>query len=67
MNARAASVGMTLAQYMQEYQNLDEAGFRAAFQENGERMAKQYIMYQAIADRRGLRPRRKKLPGKYPH
>lgn len=56
MNARAASVGMTLAQYMQLYQGLDEAGYRAAFQENGERMAKQYMMYQAIADKEGLAP-----------
>ncbi len=63
MNARAASVGMTLAQYMQEYQNLDEAGFRAAFQENGERMAKQYIMYQAIADREGLAPTEEEIVG----
>ena len=63
MNARAASVGMTLAQYMQEYQNLDEAGFRAAFQENGERMAKQYIMYQAIADREGLAPTEEEIAG----
>lgn len=63
MNARAASVGMTLAQYMQEYQNLDEAGFRAAFQENVERMAKQYIMYQAIADREGLAPTEEEIAG----
>ena len=63
MNARAASVGMTLAQYMQEYQNLDEAGFRAAFQENGERMANQYIMYQAIADREGLAPTEEEIAG----
>lgn len=63
MNARAASVGMTLAQYMQEYQNLDEAGFRAVFQENGERMAKQYIMYQAIADREGLAPTEEEIAG----
>lgn len=56
MSARAASVGMTLAQYMQLYQGMDEAGYKAAFQENGERMAKQYMMYQAIADREGLAP-----------
>jgi len=56
MNARAASVGMTLVQYMQLYQGLDEAGYRAAFDEQGLRMTKQYIMYQAIADREGLMP-----------
>lgn len=56
MSARAASAGMTLAQYMQLYQGLDEAGYRAAFAENGERMAKQYVMYQAIADQEGLAP-----------
>lgn len=56
MNARAASLGMTLAQYMQLYQGLDEAGYRAAFNEQGVRMTKQYIMYQAIADKEGLMP-----------
>lgn len=56
MSARAASMGMSLAQYMQMYQGLDEAGYQAAFQENGERMAKRYLMYQAIADREGLAP-----------
>lgn len=56
MNARAASVGMTLAQYMQLYQGMDENAYRAAFAEEGVRMTKQYIMYQAIADREGLSP-----------
>lgn len=56
MSARAASLGMNLVQYMQLYQGLDEAGYRAAFDEQGLRMTKQYIMYQAIADREGLAP-----------
>lgn len=56
MSAEAAKAGMTLAQYMQLYQGLDEAGYKAAFAENGERMAKQYVMYQAIADQEGLSP-----------
>ncbi|MDE7246377.1 MAG: trigger factor [Lachnospiraceae bacterium] len=56
MNVRAASVGMTLSQYMMVYQGLDEEGYRAAFDEQGMLMAKKYIMYQAIADQEGLAP-----------
>lgn len=56
MSVRAASIGMSLMQYMQLYQGLDEAGYRALFDEEGLRMAKQYIMYQAIADKEGLMP-----------
>lgn len=56
VSVRAASLYMTLAQYMQLYEGLDEAGYRALFDEEGVRMAKQYIMYQAIADREGLMP-----------
>lgn len=63
MNARAASLGMTLAQYMQLYQGLDEAGYRAAFDEQGKRMTKQYIMYQAIADKEGLMPTEEEIAG----
>lgn len=63
MNARAASLGMTLAQYMQLYQGLDEAGYRAAFDEQGRRMTKQYIMYQAIADKEGLMPTQEEIAG----
>ncbi len=61
MNARAASLGMTLVQYMQLYQGLDEPGYRAAFEEQGVRMAKQYVMYQAIADREGLAPTKEEI------
>lgn len=63
MNARAASLGMTLVQYMQLYQGLDEAGYRAAFEEEGVRMTKQYIMYQAIADKEGLAPTEEEVSG----
>lgn len=56
MNIRASSAGMTLSQYMQLYQGLDEAGYRAAFDEQGMQMTKKYVMYQAIADREGLAP-----------
>lgn len=63
MNARAASMGMTLAQYMQLYQGLDETGYRAAFAEEGVRMTRQYIMYQAIADKEGLVPTQEEVSG----
>lgn len=56
MSIRASSLGMTLAQYMKLYQGLDAEGYRAAFDEEGEQMTKQYIMYQAIAEKEGLMP-----------
>ena len=55
MSSRAASYGMTLAQYML-YQGMDEDAYRAAFEEEGTQMAQRYIMYQAIADNEGLNP-----------
>lgn len=61
MSARAASMGMTLAQYMQLYQGLGAEEYQAAFQENGELMAKRYLMYQAIADKEGLAPTREEI------
>lgn len=61
MNIRAASVGMTLSQYMQLYQGLDEAGYRAAFDEQGMQMTKKYVMYQAIADQEGLAPTQEEI------
>ena len=64
MSANAASAGMTLAQYMQLYEGLDEEGYRALFDEEGVRMAKQYIMYQAIADREGLMPAQEQISEK---
>lgn len=63
MSVRASSIGMSLAQYMQLYQGLDEAGYRALFDEEGMRMAKQYIMYQAIADKEGLVPTEEEVSG----
>ncbi len=63
MSVRASSLGMSLAQYMQFYRNLDEAGYRALFDEEGVRMAKQYIMYQAIADKEGLMPTEEEVAG----
>lgn len=63
MNARASSLGMTLAQYMQLYQGMDETAYRAAFEEEGVRMTKQYIMYQAIADKEGLAPTQEEVSG----
>ena len=61
MSVRASSVNMTLAQYMQLYEGLDEAGYRALFDEEGLRMTKQYIMYQAIADKEGLAPTKEEI------
>ena len=63
MSIRASSIGMSLAQYMQLYQGLDEAGYRTLFDEEGLRMAKQYIMYQAIADKEGLVPTDEEVAG----
>lgn len=63
MSARASSIGMSLAQYMQLYQGLDAAGYRTLFDEEGLRMAKQYIMYQAIADKEGLVPTEEEVAG----
>lgn len=61
VNVRAASLNMTLAQYMQLYEGVDEEGYRKLFQEEGLRMTKQYIMYQAIADREGLAPSKEEI------
>lgn len=63
MSARASSIGMSLAQYMQLYQGLDAAGYRTLFDEESVRMAKQYIMYQAIADKEGLVPTEEEVAG----
>lgn len=61
VSMRAASLNMTLAQYMQLYEGVDEEGYRKLFQEEGLRMTKQYIMYQAIADREGLAPTKEEI------
>lgn len=61
VSVRAATVNMSLTQYMQRYEGLDEAGYRALFAEEGLRMAKQYIMYQTIADREGLAPTKEEI------
>lgn len=61
VNVRAASLNMTLAQYMQLYEGVDEEGYRKLFQEEGLRMTKQYMMYQAIADREGLAPTKEEI------
>ncbi len=63
VNVKAASLNMTLAQYMQLYEGVDAEGSRALFQEEGLRMTKQYIMYQAIADREGLAPTKEEISG----
>lgn len=61
MNARAASYDMTLLQYMQLSQGLDETGYRTLFEEQGLRMANLFIMYQAIADKEGLAPTKEEI------
>lgn len=61
VKVRALSLNMTLAQYMQRYEGVDEAGYRALFDEEGLRMTKQYIMYQAIADKEGLAPTKEEI------
>lgn len=61
MNAQAASYNMTLVQFMQLSQGLDEVGYRALFEEQGIRMAKLFIMYQAIADKEGLSPTKEEI------
>ncbi len=63
VSVKAASLNLTLAQYMQLYEGVDEEGYRALFQEEGLRMTKQYIMYQAIADREGLAPTEEEISG----
>lgn len=61
VKVRALSLNMTLAQYMQLYEGMDEAGYRAFFDEEGLQMTKQYIMYQAIADKEGLAPTKEEI------
>lgn len=61
VNVRAASLNMNLSQYMKQYEGLDEEGYRALFDEEGLRMAKLFIMYQAIADREGLAPTQEEI------
>lgn len=54
MTAQAQVQGATLADYMQYYYGMDEAAYKAQFQEDALTVAQQYIMYQAIADKEGL-------------
>lgn len=63
-NARAASANMTLAQYMQAYQGMDETAYRAFFDEEALKAAKIFIMYQAIADKEGLAPTKEEIAEK---
>lgn len=56
MNANAASMNMTLKDYMQDYYGLDPAGYEEKFKTEGLTAAQQYIMFQAIADAEGLNP-----------
>lgn len=60
-SVRAASLNMTLPQYMQLYEGLDAAGYRALFDEEGLTMTKQLIVFQAIADREGIAPTKEEI------
>lgn len=51
MTATATSVGLDdLNTYMKNYYNMDEAAYTVLINNNAQTMAKQYIMFQAIAD-----------------
>ncbi len=51
MTATAASVGLDdLDTYMKNYYNMDELAYTVMIRNNAQTMAKQYIMFQAIAD-----------------
>lgn len=54
MTETAASVGLDLNTYVQNYYNMDEAAYTAIIRNNAQMMAKQYIMFQAIADAESL-------------
>ncbi len=54
MTEAAASVGLDLNTYVQNYYNMDEAAYTAIIRNNAQMMAKQYIMFQAIADAESL-------------
>lgn len=54
MTETAASVGLDLNTYVQNYYNMDEAAYTAIIRNNAQMMAKQYIMFQAISDAEGL-------------
>ena len=55
MTATAASVGLDdLNTYMKNYYNMDESAYTVMIRNNAQTMAKQYIMFQAIADVEGL-------------
>lgn len=56
MSARAVSAGMDLNTYMQNYYYMDQASYMEVFKEDAATMAKQYIMFQAIADAENLSP-----------
>lgn len=56
MNANAASMQMTLKDYMQNYYGLEPEGYEEKFKTEALTAAQQYIMFQAIADTEGLNP-----------
>lgn len=56
MNANAASMNMTLKDYMKKYYDLEPEGYEEKFRTEAMTAAQQYIMFQAIADAEGLNP-----------
>ena len=56
MNANAASVNMTLAEYMKSYYGMETEAYEEKFETDALEAAQQYIMFQAIADLEGLNP-----------
>lgn len=56
LSAQASVQGMTLAEYMSGYYNMDEETYKKQFAEDAVELTQQYIMYQAIADAEGLNP-----------
>lgn len=56
MNANAASMNMTLADYMKNYYGMEPEAYEEKFAADALEAAQQYIMFQAIADLEGLNP-----------
>lgn len=54
MTETATAVGLDLNTYVKNYYNMDEATYTGIISNNAQMMAKQYIMFQAIADAEGL-------------
>lgn len=56
VTTQASVSGMTLAEYMQQYYQMDEAAYTESFRSDALNLAQQSIMFQSIADAEGLNP-----------